>query len=751
MTKRKAPAAEPAEAVAPVKAPAPSTATAPSTVPTPAPALAPAAISAPAKAPSRKKLPALDAPQLYLNREMAFLAFDQRVLELARDPAVPLLERVRFLSISCGNLDEFYEIRVAGLRQRLALALGDASLLAQLDAIRAATHELMDAQYRILDEEIRPGLSAAGLHLLRPEDVLGEGMEPLADYFVQEVEPVLSPLALDPARPFPRIQNKSLNFVVRLNGTDGFGRDTKLAVVQVPRSLPRVIVAPHGAFVLLSTVVQVFVDHLFPGVEVTGCWQFRVTRDSDLFVEEEEVDDLRRAVEGELAQRRYGDAVRLEVAHDTPEDITDLLLAQFELTRADLHHVHGPVNLNRLMGLVDLVDRPELKYPTFTSGMPHRLQGEENEPFDAIREKDILVHHPFQSFNTVVDFVNAAARDPQVLAIKQTLYRAGTDSEVVKALVHAARNGKDVTVVIELMARFDEAANIALATLLQEAGAHVMYGVVGYKTHAKLLMVVRRESDRLRRYCHLGTGNYHARTARTYTDYGLFTDDDDIGADVHAIFMQLTGLTKVPTLRRLLHSPFTLHEGLVMRIERETANARAGLPARIVAKMNALVEPQVIRALYTAAMAGVEIDLIIRGVCVLRPGMPGISERIRVRSVLGRFLEHSRVWWFANGSSNGPQAGGQHDKVVLREDPAELFLSSADWMDRNFFRRVEVAVPVLRPTHRARILRDLGAYLADNTNAWMMREDGTYVRAVPAAGEAPFTAQTFLLDHYQAP
>lgn len=751
MTKRKAPAPEPAEAVAPVKAPAPSTATAPSTVPTPAPALAPAAISAPAKPPTRKKLPALDAPQLYLNREMAFLAFDQRVLELARDPAVPLLERVRFLSISCGNLDEFYEIRVAGLRQRLAHAAGDASLLAQLDAIRAATHELMDAQYRILDDEIRPALNAAGLHLLRPEELLGPGMEPLANYFVQEVEPVLSPLALDPARPFPRIQNKSLNFIVRLHGTDGFGRDTKLAVVQVPRSLPRVITAPKGAFVLLSTVVQVFVDHLFPGVEVKGCWQFRVTRDSDLFVEEEEVDDLRSAVEGELAQRRYGDAVRLEVAHDTPEDITDLLLAQFELTRADLHHVHGPVNLNRLMGLVDLVDRPELKYPTYTPGMPHRLQGEENEPFDAIREKDILVHHPFQSFNTVVDFVRAAARDPHVLAIKQTLYRAGTDSEVVKALVEAARNGKDVTVVIELMARFDEAANIALATLLQEAGAHVMYGVVGYKTHAKLLMVVRRESDRLRRYCHLGTGNYHARTARSYTDYGLFTDDDDIGSDVHAIFMQLTGLTKVPTLRRLLHSPFTLHEGLVMRIERETANARAGLPARIVAKMNALVEPQVIRALYTAAMAGVDIDLIIRGVCVLRPSMPGISERIRVRSVLGRFLEHSRVWWFANGSAHGPQAGGQHDKVVLREDPAELFLSSADWMDRNFFRRVEVAVPVLRPTHRARILRDLGAYLADNTNAWMMREDGTYVRAMPAAGEAPFTAQTFLLHHYQAP
>lgn len=695
-------------------------------------------------------LPVLDDPYLYLNRELAFLAFDQRVLELARDPEVPLLERVRFLSISCANLDEFYEIRVAGLRQRLELAPGDSALLAQLDAIRTATHELMDAQYRVLSQELFPALTAAGLRILRPEDLTPECLTLLGDHFMQEVEPVLSPLALDPARPFPRIQNKSLNFIVRLRGTDGFGRDTELAVVQVPRSLPRVIPAPHGAFILLSTVVQVFVDRLFPGVVVEGCWQFRVTRDSDLFVDEEEVEDLRRAVEGELAQRRYGDAVRLEVAHDTPTDITDLLLAQFELAGADLHHVHGPVNLNRLMGLVDLVDQPALKYPAFTPGLPHRLQGEQTDPFEAIREKDILVHHPYQSFSAVVDFVQAAAKDPEVLAIKQTLYRAGTDSAVVKGLVEAARNGKDVTVVIELMARFDEAANIALATLLQEAGAHVMYGVVGYKTHAKLLMVVRRENGRLRRYCHLGTGNYHARTARTYTDYGLFTDDDDIGADVHALFMQLTGLTRVPQLRRLLQSPFTLHEGLQARIDRECAHAREGKPARIVAKMNALVEPQVIRALYTAATAGVEVELIIRGVCVLRPGLAGVSERIRVRSVLGRFLEHSRVWWFANGSAHGPQAGEQFAETLRREDPAELFLSSADWMDRNFFRRVEVAVPVLRATHRARILRDLSAYLADNTHAWFMQADGTYQRAAPAAGEAPFTAQSFLLERYAA-
>ncbi len=692
--------------------------------------------------------PALDDPSLYLNRELAFLAFDQRVLELARDPTVPLLERVRFLSISSANLDEFHEIRVAGLRQRLEASPGDAQLQSQLNAIREATHELMDAQYHVLAQEVFPALAAAGLRLLRPEDLTADCLAELGSYFTQEVEPVLSPLALDPARPFPRIQNKSLNFVVRLNGTDGFGRDTHLAVVQVPRSLPRVIHAPQGAFILLSTVVQVFVDRLFPGVEVEGCWQFRVTRDSDLFVDEEEVEDLRRAVEGELAQRRYGDAVRLEVSHDCPGDITELLLQQFGLWPADLHRVRGPVNLNRLMGLVDLVDRPDLKYPTFVPGLPARLRGGQTDPFAAIREKDILVHHPYQSFSAVVDFITAAARDPEVLAIKQTLYRAGSDSAVVQALVEAARNGKDVTVVIELMARFDEAANLALASLLQEAGAHVMYGVVGFKTHAKLLMVVRREGGRLRRYCHLGTGNYHARTARAYTDYGLFTDDDAIGADVHALFLQLTGLTRVPTMQRLLHSPFTLHAALVEKVHREAANARQGQPARIVAKMNALVEPQLIAALYAASQAGVDIDLIVRGVCVLRPGVPGVSEHIRVRSVLGRFLEHSRVWWFANGSKHGPQAGGERKETVRRDDPAELLLSSADWMDRNFFRRVEVAVPVLRPTHRARILRDLSAYLADNTHAWCMQPDGTYRRATPGARTAPFTAQSFLLTRY---
>ncbi len=708
--------------------------------------------------------PNLDDPALYLNRELAFLAFDWRVLELAQDASVPLLERVRFLAISCANLDEFYEIRVAGLRQRIALTPTDASLLSQLDAIRGATHELMDAQYRCLTQELLPALTATGLQVLRAGEIPAATLDWLGDHFSHEVEPVLSPLALDPARPFPRIQNKSLNFVVRLNGTDGFGRDTQLAVVQVPRSLPRVIRLPDSArpagsghatrnssptesFILLSTVVERFVDRLFPGVTVEGCWQFRVTRDSDLFVDEDEVEDLRRAVEGELAQRRYGDAVRLEAAHDCPEAITDMLLQQFALTRADLHRVEGPVNLNRLTGLIDLVDRAGLTYPAFTPGLPHRLQEDDADPFAAIREKDILVHHPYQSFSVVVDFVRAAARDPAVLAIKQTLYRAGSDSAIVQALVDAARNGKDVTVVIELMARFDEAANIALATLLQEAGAHVMYGVVGYKTHAKLLMVVRRENGRLRRYCHVGTGNYHARTARTYTDYGLLTDDEAIGADLHALFLQLTGLTRVPTLRRLLHSPFTLHSTLLAKIEREAANARDGRPARVVAKMNALVEKQVIRALYTASQAGVQIDLVIRGVCVLRPGLPGISDNIRVRAVLGRFLEHSRVWWFANGSPDGPPSDPQTEHS-RRDDSGELYLSSADWMDRNFFRRIEVAAPVLRPTHRGRILSDLSAYLADNTHAWEMQTDGSYCRRSPADGEAPFTAQSVLLMRY---
>jgi polyphosphate kinase len=501
-------------------------------------------------------------------------------------------------------------------------------------------------------------------------------------------------------------------------------------VVQAPRSLPRLIRLPDELgsrhFVFLGTIVEAFVSKLFAGMHMRGCYQFRVTRNSDLFVEQEEVDDLLRAVEGELASRRYGDAVRLETAHDCPDEILTYLLGQFALTGDDLYKVSGPVNLNRLMAVYDLVDRAELKYAAFTPSIPERLRVG-NDLFATLRSGDVLLHHPFQGFGPVMDFIKQAASDPQVLAIKQTLYRAGSDSAIVGALAEAALAGKDVTVIIELRARFDEEANIELANKLQEAGAHVMYGVFGFKTHAKLVMIVRREEKGLRRYCHLGTGNYHAKTARLYTDYGLLTADEAIGEDIHEIFLQLTGLTRVPRLRKLLHAPFSLHQALCAKIERETEHARAGKPARIIAQLNALTEPTIIQTLYRASRAGVKIDLIVRGVCCLRPGVRGISERITVRSIVGRFLEHSRVYYFENAGKR------------------EVYCGSADWMERNLFRRIEVAYPVESPEFQARVADDLSLYLADDCQAWELDSSGGYSRA---GGTGEVSAQLRLLSLY---
>src|SRR5262245_35092331 len=555
----------------------------------------------------------LKAPEHYINRELSFLDFNQRVLAQVHDESLPLLERIRFLGISCSNLDEFFEIRVAGLKQRLELgSLGSGpdgmSVPEQLAAIHKRALSLVEDQYQLLNQLVFPALAAQGIQFVNAKTATAKQRDWLADYFAKEVEPVLTPLGLDPARPFPRIQNKSLNFMVRLSGKDAFGRDAELAVVQVPRSLPRIIRLPQSAasehthFVFLSTVISMFVAQLFSGMKVEGAWQFRVTRNSDLFVDDEEVDNLLRAVEGELAQRRYGAAVRLETSLDCPQDIADFLLRHFALDKDDLYQVNGPVNLNRLMAIYDLVERPDLKYPAFTPSVPKRLIAKE-DIFAAMREGELLVHHPFESFAPVIDFLRQAASDPDVLAIKQTLYRAGPQSPVVDALVDAARAGKEVTVIIELMARFDEAANIRLATRLQEAGAHVMYGVVGYKTHAKLIMVVRRETGRLRRYCHCGTGNYHPDTARFYTDYGLFTCDEAVGEDLHELFLQLTSPTRVATMQKILQSPFTLHESLLEKTKREIALAQQGKPARIIAKLNALVEPQINQALYQADMA----------------------------------------------------------------------------------------------------------------------------------------------------
>ncbi|GAC1300420.1 MAG: polyphosphate kinase 1 [Steroidobacteraceae bacterium] len=677
----------------------------------------------------------LQVPQLYINRELSFLEFNQRVLEQAKDRRIPLLERVKFLCISCANLDEFFEIRVAGLKELLeagAVQGGPDGLPVpeELKAIRTRAVRLVDEQYQLLNGVLMPELARNGVVFVSPDMWTEAQAAWLADYFSREVEPVLSPLALDPARPFPKILNKSLNFAVVVEGEDGFGRNSGLAVVQAPRSLPRIIRLPDELgsrnFVFLGTIVEAFVSKLFAGMHMRGCYQFRVTRNSDLFVEQEEVDDLLRAVEGELASRRFGDAVRLETAHDCPDEILTYLLGQFGLTGDDLYKVSGQVNLNRLMAVYDLVDRTELKYAPFVPSIPERLRMG-SDLFTTLRAGDVLLHHPFQGFGPVTDFIKQAASDPQVLAIKQTLYRAGSDSAIVGALAEAAHAGKDVTVIIELRARFDEEANIELATKLQEAGAHVMYGVFGFKTHAKLVMVVRREDKGLRRYCHMGTGNYHPKTARLYTDYGLLTADESIGEDIHEIFLQLTGLTRVPRLRKLLHAPFSLHQALLAKIERESAHAGAGRPARIIAKLNALTEPTIIQALYKASRAGVDIDLIVRGLCCLRPGVPGVSERIKVRSIVGRFLEHSRVYFFENAGER------------------EVYCGSADWMDRNLFRRIEVAFPVEAPELQARIAEDLELYLADDSQAWVLNSSGQYARA---RRSAHLCAQTRLLSLY---
>jgi polyphosphate kinase len=679
----------------------------------------------------------LNAPANFINRELSSLEFNRRVLAQSQDARIPLLERLKFLCISSSNLDEFFEIRVAGLKQLLELGStqigADGLAIAdQLAAIHEGAGQLVRDQYQCLNEVLLPALSKAGIEVVNAEDWNAATRAWVEQHFENEVEPVLSPLGLDPARPFPRIQNKSLNFIVRLSGKDAYGRDSELAIVQAPRSLPRIVPLPDGngqrRFVALSTIVEAFVARLFEGVQVLGCYQFRLTRNSDLFVDDEEVDDLRRALEGELAQRRYGAAVRLETAANCPPDMVEFLAHQFALTALDCYQVPGPVNLNRFSAIYDLAQRPDLKYPPFTPGLPPRMVGV-TDLFAVIRQRDVLLHHPFRSFVPIMDLLRLAASDPGVLAIKQTLYRTGSNSPIVDALVAAAQADKDVTVIIELRARFDEEANIELSTRLQEAGAHVMYGVVGFKTHAKMTLIVRREADGIRRYCHLGTGNYHPKTARAYTDYGLLTCNEEIGADVHEIFLQLTSLTRTSRLRRLLQSPFNLHESILAMIERERQHAQAGRHARIIVKLNALVEPQVIESLYRASGAGVRIQLIVRGVCALCPGIPGVSEHITVRSVIGRFLEHSRAYWFENGGA------------------PELYLSSADWMERNFFRRVEIAFPVLREQHRDRIFRDLEAYLADDANAWELRPDGTYERVTPGTGP-PRAAQQMLLERY---
>jgi len=678
-------------------------------------------------------------PELYINRELSLLEFNRRVIEQARDPELPLLERLRFLCIASTNLDEFFEIRVSGVKQQVkygSVQSGPDSLSPQevLKRISEVARALVDEQYRVLNEEVQPALAQQRIRLLRRSEWKPAMVRWVKRYFTGNVLPVLSPIGLDPAHPFPRVLAKNLYFIVSLEGKDAFGRETRLAIVQAPRSLPRVVHVPpeHTGgphdFALLSAIIHAHVGDLFPGMKATGCYQFKVTRDSDLFVDDEEVDDLLRALEGELPSRRFSDAVRLEVADNCPDELSQLLLAQFGLKEQDLYKVNGPVNLNRLLAIHELVNRPDLIFPGFTPDVPPRLQ-KTHSIFEALGNGDILLHHPFQSFSPVVEFLRQAAADPNVLSIKQTLYRTGNDSVIVDALKNAARAGKEVTVVVELRARFDEEANIELAGDLQEAGAHVVYGVVGYKTHAKMTLVVRREGRTLRRYAHLGTGNYHTRTARLYTDYSLLTCDKGIVEDVNKLFHQLTGLGRASKLKKLLQSPFTLHKNLLGFIDAEAQAAREGKEARIIAKMNALADPDIIQALYRASQAGVKIDLIVRGVCCLRPGVKGVSDNIQVRSIVGRFLEHSRIFHF--------HAGG--------EQP--IYCSSADWMTRNLHYRVEACFPIEEKRPREQILEHLQDYLSDNTQAWILQSDGSYRRAKPG-GHKPRSAQRTLLDHY---
>jgi polyphosphate kinase len=682
-----------------------------------------------------KKFPA----QHFLNRELGQLEFNHRVLAQAEDASVPLLERLKYLCIVSSNLDEFFEIRVAGLKEQINLA-GVPSGADGMDArqtlklVREQAHQIIARQYQVLNKEILPALDQEGIRFLRRTSWNDEQRAWVKDFFFNEVMPVLTPIGLDPVHPFPRVLNKSLNFAVDLQGKDAFGRNSAKAIVQAPRMLPRTILLPPEiggcahAFVFLSSILHAHVGELFGGMEVLSCHQFRVTRNSNLFVDDEEVKNLRTSLQGELPHRHFGNAVRLEVTDNCAPQVAKYLLQQFELGPDDLYRVDGPVNLVRLMDIPGQVVRDDLKFPAFMPGVPSVLQKKGADMFKAIRKGDILLHHPFQSFNPVLDFIHQASTDPKVVAIKQTVYRTGVDSALMEALISATQMGKEVTVVVELLARFDEEANINWASKLEEVGAHVVYGVVGHKTHAKMLMVVRREDGKLKRYVHLGTGNYHPRTARLYTDFGLFTANEEICTDVNQVFAQLTSLGKAGKLRHLWQSPFSLHNQVLIAIRNETKLAKAGKPAHIIAKMNALLEPETIMALYEASQAGVKVDLIVRGVCALRPGVPGLSENIRVCSVIGRFLEHTRIFYFRNNLA--------HD----------VYLASADWMDRNFFRRIEVCFPVLDKKLKKRVIEEgLKIYMLDNCQAWDMDADGHYHRKTPRRTVAK-SAQTMLLQ-----
>ena len=687
---------------------------------------------------SAEKVIDLNSSEYFINRELSHLQFNIRVLEQALDETHPLLDRLFFLCIFSKNLDEFYEVRVANLTRQLAFAREQAGADGMhpqqvLNAIHTLCSTTVERQYSILNDTLIPALKKENIHFLRRSDWTDDQRAWVRAYFEESIQPLISPIGLDPSHPFPRLVNKSLNFIVALEGKDAFGRETGLAIIPAPRSLPRIIRVPDHLtkkgdhFIFLSSMIHEYADELFPGMTVKGCYQFRVTRNADLEIDHEDTADLASALEDELHSRNFGDEMRLEVADNCPEELASFLLKKFGLEHNDLYRVNGPVNLGRLMEVIGQINRPDLQYTPFTPGLPKHINFKKSI-FESIRDRDTLLLHPFESFTPVVDLLREAAKDPNVRAIKQTLYRTGAKSEIVNALVDAARNGKEVTVVIELRARFDEEENLYLANRLQEAGAVVVYGVVGYKTHAKMMLIVRKEGDKYKRYVHLGTGNYHAGNARVYTDYSFLTCDDSIGEDVHKVFQQLTGMGEALRIKKLVHAPFTLHKKLLELIDRERTFAEAGKPALIRIKANGFTEPKLIRALYKASQAGVKIDLIVRGMCCLRPGVTGVSENIRVRSIIGRFLEHSRVYYFHNNGKD------------------EIYAGSADMMERNLLHRVETAFPVENPKLKERMKTELEVYMLDNCQAWDLQSDGTYVRAQPAAGEDIVKAQSILLD-----
>ncbi len=665
-------------------------------------------------------------PQHFINRELSWLEFNQRVLHEALDRKTPLLERVKFFCIFSSNLDEFFEIRVAGLKQQRESDIVEQSpdgltATENLRAIHRRVRQLVERQYACWRDELTPALAEHRINFLEVPDLDPADRKWLENFYFTQVRPVLTPLGLDPAHPFPQLLNKSLNLIVQLEITEEGEPRRRLAIVQVPRILPRLVQLPRNdsrrEYVFLGKLIGHYLADLFPGTKLLGHWLFRVTRNSELYIEEEEAANLLHAVEAELHNRRKGAAVRLEVEKDCPLDIRELLLEQLQLEEDDLYVIDGPLNPIRLMALCEGDHSPELRDAPFVAPAAKALR-DQGDLFEAIRERDILLHHPYDNFSSVVDFLQQAANDPNVLAIKQTLYRTGGDPQIVGALMDAVRNGKQVTAVVELKARFDEANNIRWAQKLEQAGVHVLYGLVGYKIHGKMCLVVRRDEDTIRRYVHLSTGNYNPTTSKIYTDIGLLTCRPDFGEDATNLFNLLTGVCQFQGMRKLQVAPFDLHRRILELIARETENARKGLPARIVAKMNSLVDREVIHALYRASQAGVKIELIVRGICCLRPKLKGISENITVRSIVDRFLEHSRVFYFENACQ------------------PELFISSADWMPRNFFRRIEVVFPIEDGNLRQVILDDiLATYLADTTKAWHLNADGSYSRPRVKTGQ----------------